>query len=572
VPFFIAAFVLDVWSLKALKLPFDYYGDAVFYLMSVKTVMTTGWYLSDPTLAAPGVHFFGDFATPEGFNYLLIKILSWFISDWALLANLFFLMGFSLIALTSLFVLRQFGLSYPFALTASLLYSFLPYHLIKSESHLFLSAYYFVPLIIWLATRIYQNRLPRARYSILIAVLVGSSGIYYAYFGSFFLLLAGLICASQTRQWAPLRSALSLIAIIIISIGVNVWPLFPYQWKHGSNLTVMERSPFESEKFGLKISQMVLPRNSDRLFSEFMENYKKHTVSGPENDTSALGLVASLGFIYLISSLFFKRKEDLLYREGVVFENTARSEGQKCGVKPTHSKPDSSVTSGIITSLAHFNLGAILLATFGGFSSLVSLFLLAGIRSYNRISIFIAFFSLSAIFLALQDKKHRWGISIALLLLGLFTQTSSLDAPAQRYPKIRAEYKNDRRFFRKIEKTLGDGGMVFQLPYIHFPEGQKDLINSYAHFKGPLHSRSLKWSFGAMRGREPDLWQRQTAQLDVSDMIHELKDKGFTGLYLDKFGYLDAADQMMRELSKVLKRPPLFDMHGRSFWDLREVK
>ncbi len=36
---------------------------------------------------------------------------------------------------------------------------------------------------------------------------------------------------------------------------------------------------------------------------------------------------------------------------GAVFENTARSEGQKCGAKPTPPKPDSSTTSGIFTIL-----------------------------------------------------------------------------------------------------------------------------------------------------------------------------------------------------------------------------
>ncbi len=530
--------VLQIWDLRSLFIPFNYFGDTIFYAMTIKSVITTGWYLSNPFIGAPGAHFLGDFPTPEGLNYLIIKAIALFTSNWALVLNIFYLLGFPLITLSSLFVLRRFGMRYPFALTASLLFSFLPYRLIKEESHLFLSAYYLIPLAIWLAVQIYQNTFDRKK-SYLVAILLGSNGIYHAYFAGFFILLASLIASYTKRQWRPLKYALLLLGIMAISITANIWPTIHNQWKKGVNSEIAKRSPSESEMYGLKIAQLLLPRDDDRVFSKMKEKYNELAISVTENTTASLGLIGSLGFLILLGWIFFKRK-----------------------------------ASSTMDALAHFNLSALLLATMGGFSSLIAFSFLPGIRAYNRISVFIAFFALAAFFLFLQKRvktsRATWGWSVFLLGLGLFTQTAPIDAPCVKFAQIPEEYEFDRTFVQQIEQTLPQGSMVFQLPYIYFPEGPRDQINSYAHFKGPLHSKTLKWSFGAMRGRKTDRWQKQASGLPTLEMLTVLVQKGFTGLYVDKFGYPDEGQLIMAQLSQVIKIPPLFDYHGRSFWDLRQ--
>ena len=72
-----------------------------------------------------------------------------------------------------------------------------------------------------------------------------------------------------------------------------------------------------------------------------------------------------------------------------------------------------------------------------------------------------------------------------------------------------------------------------------------------------------------MKGRRAARWQKKVSRLPAAEMIKALVDNGFTGLYLDKFGYLDDGKELMEAISKVVQAPPIFDHHGRSFWDLR---
>ncbi len=537
--------VFQVWSFEQWLLPFNYFGDTIFYAMTIKSVITTGWYLTDPSLGAPGGHCLVNFPTPECLNYLIIKVIALFTSNWVLVLNIFFLLGFPLITLSTLGVLRSLGLCYPFALTGSILFSFLPYHLIKEEYHLFLSGYYLIPLAAGLAIALYKNHLKKSTlfFYCLVCLLIGSNGIYYAYFSAFFILVGGIIASYRERLGQPLKYALFFIALISLSLAANLYKTIKFQWTHGAHYKVIERDPIETEQNGLKIAQLLLPRDGDRLFSDLKRSYNQHAVSVTENTSASLGLIGSLGFLYLLGALFLKRREE----------------------------------NGDLTmdALKHFNLAALLLATMGGFASLISFFFLSEIRNYNRICVFIAFFALAGFFLLLQKRLKNQtlleGVSLILLGVGLFNHSSSVDVPYVKLPEIAFEYENDKKFIRKIEHILPPESMIFQLPYIYFPEGPRGQINSYAHFKGPLHSHSLKWSFGAMRGGEVDRWQEKISQSPVPEMIHELVKQGFTGLYIDKFGYLDEARAITEQLRKLVKTPPTYDKHGRSFWDLRLV-
>src|SRR5439155_6861220 len=94
------------------------------------------------------------FPMADGLHFLLIKLLSFTGLGFGAAINLYCLLTFPLTALSSLFVLRHFRVSAAPALVASLLYTFLPYHLYRGSGHLCLSAYYLVPptvmVILWL--------------------------------------------------------------------------------------------------------------------------------------------------------------------------------------------------------------------------------------------------------------------------------------------------------------------------------------------------------------------------------------------------------------------------------------
>ena len=61
----------------------------------------------------------------------------------------------------------------------------------------------------------------------------------------------------------------------------------------------------------------------------------------------------------------------------------------------------------------------------------------------------------------------------------------------------------------------------------------------YTLLRGTLHSDTLRWSYGAPYGGENDLWNQATSELQPAEMVAELRDKGFDGIYLDRDGFED---------------------------------
>jgi phosphoglycerol transferase len=104
--------------------------------------------------------------------------------------------------------------------------------------------------------------------------------------------------------------------------------------------------------------------------------------------------------------------------------------------------------------------------------------------------------------------------------------------------------------------------MIFQLPVIPFPEASVNNIRDYDHFRGYLHSRHLRWSYGAIKNREGDDWQNRVAAKPVSDLVNTLSFAGFSGIYLNRLGYADHGSKLETELSSVLNVKPMVSDDG----------
>lgn len=549
--------ILRLWNLKWLNFPLEYERDALFYAMTIKSTIMSGWYLTNPSIGVPDGYSLADFPMPDGFHFLIIKFLSLFSTHWALVYNLFFLLAFPLSTITALFVLKRFGLSYPLSLTASLLFSLLPYHFIRGGQHLFLSAYFMVPLAIWLAVLIYEDKLFEGRKKIAswllyacVCALLGSTGVYYAFFASFFILISGLLTSYAKGRLYPLRYSLVFTFFISSAVLINILPCLIYQKQNGLNTEVGHRQPYETETYGLKIAQLLLPVDKDRVKS-FAKIKKKYNLCPlvNENSTATLGIIGSIGLLILIGRIFMQKK----------------------------SEPDN-----VLDSLTYFNLCGILLATIGGFSTLFSYFISPSIRAYNRISIYLAFFALAAFFLMLQrwlqntshkdSQKILWGCSLFLLTFGIYNQTSSSFSLSKQMKSISQAYSEDEKFISQIDTLLPKQSMIFQLPYIPFPEaGNHNKIGDYGHFKNYLHSHCQRWSFGAIKGRTIDLWQKEVSSMPIPAMLDQLVSRGFKGLYLNRKGYPDHGCAIEKELAKVLNVTP-YEGPNASFWDLQSYQ
>src|SRR5262249_41721570 len=196
--------------------------------------------------------------------------------------------------------------------------------------------------------------------------------------------------------------------------------------------------------------------------------------------------------------------------------------------------------------LAVFNVFAVLLGTMGGLGATVAFLGFPWIRAYNRIGVFIALFSLSAVALVIErflcanmasriQRLFRRVVLVVLLILGVLDQTSAQFVPA--YDSLANDQQQMLRFVRAIEEKLPAGSMIFQLPYMPFLQYVPQVkMSPFEHCRPYLVSRTLRWSYGAMPGRQADSFQKTAAALPAAEMVKRLSMAGFRGIWIDRDG------------------------------------
>jgi phosphoglycerol transferase len=561
--------VLKLWKADV-TIPFAYAygGDAFFFCMVVKGLVNNTWYWQNHFIGMPtGLELY-DFPQSDSIHFLFIKFLSLFSSNYAVILNSYFLLNFPLTSITSLFVFRRFGLSYAPSIVGSLLFTFLPYFFRRGEGHFFYTLCYHIPLMVmcllWVSLgerfchfnrSLYQSARPwvssKFTISVIICALVASACVYYAFFGVFFLLCAGVYAFLHRQQFQSLLTAGVLSAVIFFVFLVNISPSLLHIAQNGRNEIVARRLSAESEIYGLRITQLILPATDHRLplLAKLKGSYNRQAPLVNENDTASLGAVASLGFVVLIGWLL--------------------------GGHPNIRHAE------LFKSLSVLNIAAVLLATIGGFGSIFAFLISPQIRAYNRISVYIAFFSVFAVVLLLDNLVQRLAQSHArrrllsalltlILSFGILDQTTSTFVPP--YEQASEEYVSDAGFVRRIEAAMPKDAMIFQLPYVPFPEHPPvHRMRDYDLFRGYLHSETLRWSYGVMKGRDGDAWQRQVVAKPLSGMIEDLMFAGFSGIYLDRYGYADQGGELEAKLTEILGVGPLVSSNARlAFFDLAE--
>ncbi|MDX6667174.1 MAG: hypothetical protein QOK04_554 [Solirubrobacteraceae bacterium] len=573
-----AALALRLWHAD-LSVPFGYSmrTDSKFYLMLVKDILDHGWYLHNSSLGAPFGQALYDF--PQGgdnANFLLIKFLGLFSHDPAVVTNVFFTLTFPLAGLSSFLVFRRLrGATGP-AVVCAVLFALLPYHFFRGESHLLLSTYYVVPIGAYLVLAIIADRPLFARRpgsgrwrwasrttlaTVALCVLIGSGGLYYATFTGVLALGATLIAAVAWRRRATALTGLAVTALIACTLTVNVAPSLVHWAKHGRNAQVAQRTPADSETFGLKLTQLVLPAPHHRipLLARVNRHYSRDVEDArgySDGAYATLGLVGTIGLAVLC---FVAAEACVVMRQSVG--------------GPLHRY--AAVATGMT-----FVIGAT-----GGVSALIAYFVTTEIRAWNRLSLFIAFWSLLGSVLLLQSVAAKLratprqlalgaGLLVATLAVGLFDQTS--DSLIPKYAPDARQYHSDARFVRAIERRLPGDAAVFQLPYVPFPEAitrvNHSAVRYYEPTRGYLHSDRLRWSFGAMRGTSAD-WQSALTNVPIARLVPGVAAAGFQGVWIDRSGYLDHGRRIERDLTSILREPPLASS-GRdlSFFDLRPYR
>ena len=534
-------------------MPFCYSGSDGYYTLEfAKNIQETGSVDVNPRVAAPLGHEYWRDPQLLALTILPMRFLFLFFGDFGSVVNLYFLLGFPLTALTALYALRALGFSYFAAVVPALLYAFLPFHLWRGEDHILVATYFLIPLVsltaLWISggTPLFKwsagKRWPELTgagiASVIFCILLGSDYPYYTFFGIVLFLLAAAYAwfAFRDRQ-APLAAA-ALIAITVFTYALNI---AGYLLARGTALPALlpQRGASEAEAFALKIAQLLLPIQSHRIgaLAQFRKYYDDTAPLVNENSTTSLGIVGTLGFLVLMGIVLFPLRQQL---------------------------------GDVLRRSAILNLGCLLFGIVGGFAAVFSYLVNPDLRSYNRIVVFIAFFSFVAAAWSLETVRERFlrsngarrlGVAgLALLLcLGLADQTSPAMVPT--YALNAASYRSDSEFVRKIESLLPANAAVFELPDIPFGDSEELMpegVSPYWMFKGYLHSQALRWSYGAQRGLDDDAWLRSLSALPVAQLLPKLVLAGFDGIFIARRAFNDREVERTLEsdLTKSLSESP----------------
>ncbi len=228
---------------------------------------------------------------------------------------------------------------------------------------------------------------------------------------------------------------------------------------------------------------------------------------------------------------------------------------------------------------ASLSLFTLLWATVGGFASFFNVFVMSDIRSYARIVVFLSFFCLLAFgtlvtravgLVPLAPRLRtpvRWVALAALLAAGLADQIPVTHLWTLREGTV-AAFDEERQLVREVESRLPAGAMVFQLPHMTVPVDRATYppMLYYDPGRAYLHSRTLRWSWGAMIGRQHD-WGRAVDALPMSDKVRVLAESGFSGIWIDRWGYTGkerpAYAELEKELGAIVGEPFLVSTRGR---------
>lgn len=544
-----------------LSIPF-YYGenDTLSSMVTARLIQDSGWNFGTDALSYPNEYYSNTDEIIAGLHNTDILITRLFLTmthgDVAKSVNLVYLSIFYIIAYVAYIVLRQLRVREWISTGGALVYAFLPFAFMRNVEHLTLTSYYFVPLAILMAVWIYEDecfmipgkdffRYKKNYAGLAMAFLIANEGIgYWQIFACFYIFIATLAGLIRNKDKKIIKRGLvSLAAIVFFVIIACIPELYTMFTKHSNGVEARLRNIGNSEVYCLKIIQLLLPVNGHHIpaLESLIESYNTGVPLINENQSSYLGMIGVLGFLFLLFWLLTGKKENTQLKKR-------------------------------LDVLADMNIFTLVLATIGGFGTVVFVLGVHIIRGYNRISVFIAFICITAVCLLAEEFAEKLkrmlyrviyaaGVGVVVLLT---IAEQNPDVPVT-YEENIEKWNSDSAFIQEIETRLPEGAAVFQLPYVDFPESAGACeMGPLSHYIGYIHSNRLKWSFGSMLGTETAEWYERTAALDVKRMIAEVQAKGFSGIYINRTGYEEPeAAQLEIQFINLLGEQPVVSEDGR---------
>jgi phosphoglycerol transferase len=474
--------------------------------------------------------------------------------------NLGMLIGHWAAAATFYAVARALGCLRPWAFVGGLAYGLAPFLFAQSPHHITTEYVWHVPLFIlvwkWVST---DGELAWGSLRFWAAVAIAAiTGLQSPYFTNVFCqltLLGGATLAWRKRSFAALKPALAVIAAAAIPFVLMNLDTWTYRMANGPNQGALSREYKWMEIYGLKLVDLVIPPVTHHA-AGFAAFATAHRSGAPLLDEgSYLGLVgiAALALLVVVAA------------RGMV-------------------------DRGSMPAAAWQVLWIVLTFTTGGLNAILGAFGFTLFRTGCRYSVVILAIALvhAAGWLSRRQRHAEAAAASDTLRVGVITAVIGLTflilwdqvprgPTAEQQALIARQVEADRAFVADLETMLPADAMVFQVPVMDFPESPAPGIPSYDHFRPYLHGSRLRYSFGSMKGRPRDEWQKavqakliegavpdQQAQkirfniANVNRAVDELQKRGFGAIYVNRNGFPDRGRGLVEALAELgFDAPPI---------------
>lgn len=482
--------------------------------------------------------------------------------------NIGLLLGHCFAAITFYTVARVSGCLPAWAAVGGMAFGIAPYIFAQSPHHVTVAYAWHIPLFLlvwrWVSTEPgIEPKSPRWWKVCGIGFLAGLQNVYYTNILCQLTLLGGAIQYIRNRSRPALLSALAVIGAAAIAFALMNFDTWTYKLVNGPNEGALVREYKWLEIYGLKIKDLFIPPVTHR--SETLAAFSKaHRQVAPLLDEGASyqGIVGLACLLWLVGTsvraMIDRRERDVPIE-------------------------------------AWWVLWIVLMFTTGGLNAILGALGFTMFRTSCRYSIVILAITLlwAARRLSLLQEaaetthpnagtKSLWTAgAVAACLLILWDQVPRAPT-ADETATIARQVEADREFTEKMEASLPEAAMVFQLPVMEFPESPIPGVPSYDHFRPYLYSKKLRYSFGSMKGREREKWQpalqglmfqgatlnqeAQRIQFNTTNFaraVDELKKLGFAAIYINRNGFPDRAKGLEEALLELgYSKPPIRNATG----------
>ena len=532
----------DRWTLASWSVPTDYQGDSLEIFARIQAAAEGNTVPMQPqVIARLGAPFGANWSAYPTSDLPLVWALGWLARGVGLFAaaNLALLLATVSAALVFYGCSRWLRARWEWAFAGALLFAFTFQTFSRGLPHLLLVFAWTVPLALLVCGFVATSHRLRLRgasgiFCFATAAVIGAGNPY-----TLFLFLQLLAWALVTqwlgaRRWENIRVGLVALAAAgaaFLVVESPVW-LFAPDTAASSPLV---RNYGATERYALKPIELFLPPATHHwdALAFFGHRYVRWSDwRNGEAFAPYLGLVGIVGFAWLALATL----RAILQRRRL---------------------PGLALPAGWVLAFA----------SVGGLTNLMAFFTgLIVFRATNRFSIFVS--AVVLLFLAARlsgwwrerSARHTWGLSsqwwragsiaaaALVITLGLFDQLPPAPGLANQQ-RIAERLAADRALGTMLEARLPKGAMVFQLPVMMFPEVEpRGHLGDYEHFRPFLATNSLRFNYGALKGRSRGRWQREIEELPTVELVHRLEHYGFAALYLNRRGFADGAEKILAEL------------------------